>query len=98
MKIACGWLYTLNRYGYPPSFQNTLAGISQASAWGFNAFEMEAIGEENLKMLWANRRELKAHVESRGLTRSAWTQPGERTHWRCLRWGLNWPHCWTPRR
>jgi sugar phosphate isomerase/epimerase len=68
MKIACGWLYTLNRYGYPPSFENTLAGISQASAWGFNAFEMEAIGEENLNMLWANRRELKAHVEGLGLT------------------------------
>lgn len=68
MKIACGWLYTLNRYGYPPSFEDTLKGISKAAEWGFEAFEMEAIGEENLKMLWSNRQELRAHIESLSLT------------------------------
>jgi len=67
MKIACGWLYTLNQYGYPPSFEDTLRGISKVAEWGFNAFEMEAIGEENLKMLWAHREELKEHVESLNL-------------------------------
>jgi sugar phosphate isomerase/epimerase len=68
MKIACGWLYTLNRFGYPPNFENTLKGISKAAEWGFDAFEMEAIGEENLKMLWARRQELKEHIDSLGLT------------------------------
>lgn len=68
MKIACGWLYTLNRFGYPPNFENTLKGISKAAEWGFDAFEMEAIGEENLKMLWAHRQELKEHIDSLGLT------------------------------
>lgn len=67
MKIACGWLYTLNRYGCPPSFEDTLKGISKAAEWGFDAFEMEAIGEENLKTLWAHRQALKAHIDSSGL-------------------------------
>lgn len=67
MKIACGWLYTLNQFGYPPSFENILRGISKVAEWGFNAFEMEAIGEENLKMLWIRRQELKKHIESLNL-------------------------------
>jgi len=68
MKIACGWLYTLHRYGYPPSFEDTLEGISAAAEWGFDAFEMEAIGEENLKMLYTRRQELEEHIGSQGLT------------------------------
>ena len=68
MKIACGWLYTLNRYGYPPKFEDALKGISKAAEWGFDAFEMEAIGEENLNTLWAHRQELKEHIDSLGLT------------------------------
>jgi sugar phosphate isomerase/epimerase len=67
MKIACGWLYTLHKYGYPPSFEDTLKGISKAADWGFDAFEMEAIGEENLRTLWARRQELKDHIDSLGL-------------------------------
>jgi sugar phosphate isomerase/epimerase len=68
MKIACGWLYALNQYGYPPTFEGTLKGIAQAAEWGFDAFEMEAIGEENLQMLWARRKELREHIDSLGLT------------------------------
>jgi sugar phosphate isomerase/epimerase len=68
LKIACGWLYALHRYGYPPSFENTLKGISEAAELGFDAFEMEAIGEENLKLLWKHRRELKDRIDSLGLT------------------------------
>jgi sugar phosphate isomerase/epimerase len=36
--------------------------------WGFNAFEMESIGEENLKVLYARREELRTHIQSLGLT------------------------------
>jgi sugar phosphate isomerase/epimerase len=68
MKIACGWLYSLCTFGYPPNFEDTLKGITLASKWGFEAFEMEAIGEENLHELYARRKELKAHIDSLGLT------------------------------
>jgi sugar phosphate isomerase/epimerase len=68
MKIACGWLYTLNQYGYPPSLEDTLRGISKAAEWGFEAFEMEAIGAESLQVLWDHRQELKRHIERLGLT------------------------------
>jgi sugar phosphate isomerase/epimerase len=68
MKIACGWLYSLSTFGYPPNFADTLKGISLAAKWGFDAFEMEAIGEDNLRDLYAHRKELKAHIDSQGLT------------------------------
>ncbi len=68
MKIACGWLYSLHTFGYPPNFQDTLRGISLAAEWGFEAFEMEAIGEANLKELYSRRKELKAHIDGLGLT------------------------------
>jgi sugar phosphate isomerase/epimerase len=68
MKIACGWLYSLSTFGYPPNFEDTLKGISLAARWGFEAFEMEAIGEDNLRDLYAHRKELKAHIDSHGLT------------------------------
>ena len=48
MKLACGWLYALNTYGYPPSWDDTLIAIHEARALGFDAFEIEAIGEDNL--------------------------------------------------
>jgi sugar phosphate isomerase/epimerase len=67
MKPACGWLYTLHHYGYPPSLEDTLKGISKAAEWGFEAFEMEAIGEENLKLLYAHRHEIRTHIDSLGL-------------------------------
>ena len=67
MKPACGWLYALNQYGYPPSFEDTLRAISKAAAWGFEAFEMEAIGEANLRLLHARRNEIRAHIDSLGL-------------------------------
>lgn len=68
MKIACGWLYSLSTFGYPPNFEDTLKGITLAAEWGFEAFEMEAIGEENLRELFSRRKELKAHIDSQGLT------------------------------
>ncbi len=67
MKPACGWLYTLHHYGYPPSLEDTFKGISKAAEWGFEAFEMEAIGEENLKLLYAHHHEIRAHIDSLGL-------------------------------
>jgi len=68
MNIACGWLYALNRFGYPPGYEDTLHGISRAADMGFRALEMEGIGEENLKMLWDHRRELRERIDSLGLT------------------------------
>ena len=68
MKIACGWLYSLSTFGYPPNYADTLKGITLAAKWGFEAFEMEAIGEENLRDLYTHRKELKAHIDNEGLT------------------------------
>lgn len=68
MKVACGWLYTLNRYGYPPSYEGVLAGIDKAAEWGFDAFEMEAIGEENLHLLDGRRQEILDRIRGAGLS------------------------------
>lgn len=67
MKLACGWLYALNTYGYPPTWKDTLTAIAEARGLGFDAFEMEAIGEDNLHQLYAHRNELRRHIDDQGL-------------------------------
>ncbi len=67
MKIACGWLYALYKYGYPPSLADTKRALAQAAEWGFEAVEIEGIGEENLELLYEHRREIKEHCSALGI-------------------------------
>lgn len=67
MKLACGWLYALRGYGYPPSWNDTLLAIAEARNMGFDAFEMEAIFEDNLHSLYGRRHELRRHIDDHGL-------------------------------
>jgi sugar phosphate isomerase/epimerase len=67
MKLACGWLYALYKYGYPPSLADTKRALTQAAEWGFEAVEIEAIGEENLRLLYEHRREIKEHCAVLGV-------------------------------
>jgi sugar phosphate isomerase/epimerase len=67
MNVACGWLGVLFRYGYPPSIDNALEGISEVSKWGFDALEMEAVGEESLREMYQRRNEFRDRIDSLGL-------------------------------
>lgn len=67
MKIICGWLHTFYDHGYAASFEDTLSGITKTAEWGFKDFEMEGIYEDNLRIMYERRNELKEHIEKAGL-------------------------------
>ncbi len=52
-KIACAYLYTITRYGYPPEAANTLQYMDEMHHLGFQTIELEGIREEHLLGMYA---------------------------------------------
>ncbi len=67
MKICCCWLFAISKYGYPPSLENTLKVIQEIKEMGFEAMELEGVGEKNLFEVFENRRKIKSICESLNL-------------------------------
>ncbi|MDI6773424.1 MAG: sugar phosphate isomerase/epimerase family protein [bacterium] len=67
MKINCCWLYAINKYGYPPSIQDTHRVLGEMAALGFNAVELEGVREENLRAVYAARADLRLRCNDLGL-------------------------------
>lgn len=67
MKLNCCWLYAINRYGYPPTIENTFKVLDEMKDLGFDAVELEGVGEENMLEVWENRHALKEHADRLGL-------------------------------
>ncbi|MCK4418531.1 sugar phosphate isomerase/epimerase [Candidatus Aerophobetes bacterium] len=63
MKISCGWIYAISKYGYPPSLGDTYKAIEEMAEMGFKNIELEGIGEENLKEIVKDKEKLKKIVE-----------------------------------
>ena len=68
MKISCGWLFAISKYGYPPSLPDTHRALEEMEALGFKNVELEGVGEENLRAVHEARKELKKRCEDLGLT------------------------------
>jgi sugar phosphate isomerase/epimerase len=64
MKICCCWLFAISKYGYPPSLENTFKVIREMKEIGFEAMELEGVGEKNLFEVFENRRKIKSLCES----------------------------------
>lgn len=67
MKINCCWLYAINKYGYPPSIQDTHRVLGEMAALGFDAVELEGVREENLRAVYAARADLRLRCADLGL-------------------------------
>lgn len=67
MRINCCWLYAISKYGYPPSVEDTHRALVEMAALGFDAVEMEGVGEANLRAVWAARAELHRRCDDLGL-------------------------------
>jgi sugar phosphate isomerase/epimerase len=67
MKICCCWLFAISKYGYPPSLENTFKVIREIKEMGFEAMELEGVGERNLFEVFENRRKIKSLCESLNL-------------------------------
>lgn len=67
MKLNCCWLYAINRYGYPPTMDETFRVLEEMKALGFDAVELEGVGEQNLLEVWEHRHALKERCDALGL-------------------------------
>ncbi len=48
MRTACGWIYAIDRYGYPPSIDDILKAVREMAGMGFKYIEMEGVSIEGL--------------------------------------------------
>lgn len=67
MKINCCWLFAISKYGYPPSIADTHKALGEMAALGFDAAELEGVGEENLRAVFDARADLKRRCDDLGL-------------------------------
>ncbi len=58
--IACGYLYIISKYGYPPPAEHTLKHLAEFREMGFRSIELEGIHEAHLKAVYAQRAEIKS--------------------------------------
>lgn len=59
MKVSCAWLFAITKYGYPPSFENSLRAIKEMADLGFKFIEIEIVGEKQLLEFKERYREIK---------------------------------------
>ncbi|MGB9877003.1 MAG: sugar phosphate isomerase/epimerase family protein [bacterium] len=67
MRIGICWLYAISKYGYPPSLEDTFKVVKEMADLGFKYIELEGVGEENLREIYKNRKELKKLCDDLGL-------------------------------
>jgi len=67
MRIGITFLYTIFRYGYPPSVRDVFRSIPEIRKLGFRFLEMEGLGAEHLRQMSAARQDLRRALDDAGL-------------------------------
>ncbi|MEX0776330.1 MAG: sugar phosphate isomerase/epimerase family protein [Phycisphaeraceae bacterium] len=67
MRISVTYLYTIQKFGYPPGPGDDLKAITELSRMGFRYLEMEALGPEHARHIRQACRELKACLADHGM-------------------------------
>src|SRR5512138_412993 len=68
MRITCCWLYAISKFGYPPSLPDTQRALTEMAQLGFKLVELEGVGEENLRAVYEDRKNLKQRCDDLGLS------------------------------
>ena len=63
MRLSITYLYTIFKYGYPPSLEGDFAALADIHKMGFHFLEMEGLGPEHTQRVWAGRHDLKRRLE-----------------------------------
>lgn len=58
MKISCGWIYPISKYGFPPRVENMYKAYKEMSNLGFKFVELEGLGKDNLTEVINNKSSL----------------------------------------
>jgi sugar phosphate isomerase/epimerase len=67
MRIGITYLYTIFRYGYPHTVEDAFRSVEEVRGLGFRYLEMEGLGPEHLRALYAERERLLALLARQGL-------------------------------
>jgi len=67
VKIVCAWMYTIGKYGFPPSVEGMLKAIKDMGEMGFQFIELEAVGYENLDQVVQAKEKIKETIEKEEL-------------------------------
>lgn len=66
--ITCAFLYTITRYGYPPSAEKMVDYLHEMADLGFRSVELEGIGGEHLQAVARRSPEIRQALDDRGLS------------------------------
>ncbi|MCZ7645430.1 MAG: sugar phosphate isomerase/epimerase [Planctomycetota bacterium] len=67
MLLTACYLYTIDRYGYPPTIEDGLKAIDELRELGFTHIELEGVGEPHISAVWEQRERFRAALEERGM-------------------------------
>lgn len=67
MKLSITYLYTIVRYGYPPSIDDDFKALAEIENMGFHYLEMEGLGPQHAQAVSARRDEFKKRLDDHGI-------------------------------
>ncbi len=67
MRLSITYLYTIFKYGYPPSVEDDFRAVADIEKMGFHYLEMEGLGPEHTQQVWRRRRDLKECLDDHGV-------------------------------
>jgi sugar phosphate isomerase/epimerase len=67
MKIACCWMYAIDKYGFPPPVPTMARAIEEMAGLGFKYVELEGVHEDNLGMVIDNKAVLRKALQDAGV-------------------------------
>lgn len=59
MKVSITYLYTILRYGCPPTLEGDFKALEEIHRMGFRFLEMEGLGRRHAEGVWKRRKDLK---------------------------------------
>jgi sugar phosphate isomerase/epimerase len=67
VRISITYLYTIARYGYPPSLADDFAALADIERMGFRYLEMEGLGGQHTERVYQHRADFKRALADHGI-------------------------------
>lgn len=67
MLLTACYLYTIDRYGYPPTLEDGLKAVDELREMGFRHIELEGVGEAHIRAMHEHRARYKKFLDDRGM-------------------------------
>ncbi|MGH7144500.1 MAG: sugar phosphate isomerase/epimerase family protein [Planctomycetota bacterium] len=67
MQLGLAYLYTISKFGYPPSIENGFLAMKDAAQMGYKNIELEGLFKDHLIEVHARRKEFQTRMKDLGL-------------------------------